>query len=81
MKPECHQEVIFHLCDEHSTALFAFGKATEYDIWIGKKGIKAFCLQSQSSCYNYHNQPHALVGVSGIEKQFEIKRIVIIEFQ
>ena len=51
------------------------------DIWVGKKGYKAFCKQDDDSYYDYHGNEKALTGITGNQNKFEIKRIIVIQFQ
>ena len=51
-----------------------------YEIWIGKKNIKSYCLQSENSNYDYKGNEKALIGISGKENKFDIKRFIVIQF-
>ena len=73
-------EPIFYLCDSDVDPLFAFGKLSEYEIWIGKKNIKSYCQQSENSNYDYKGNENALTGISGEENRFDIKRFIVIQF-
>ena len=76
LKEDKKNEPIFHLCDSIVDPLFAFG----YDIWIGKKNIKSYCQQSENSNYDYKGNEKVLIGITGIENKFDIKRIIVIQF-
>ena len=84
MKEEKKNESIFHLCEDWHQALFAFGSTDGYEIWVGKKGQKAFCCQHSDSLYDFKGNENALTGISGREygdNMFDIKRVVVIQFK
>ena len=80
LKEDKKNEPIFHLCDCIIDSLFAFGNEFEYEIWIGKKNIKSYCQQNEKSIYDYKGNENALIGITGRENQFDIKRIIAIQF-
>ena len=80
LKEDKKNEPIFHLCDSIIDPLFAFGNMSEYEIWIGKKNIKSYCIQNENSNYDYRGNENALIGITGISNKFDIKRIIVIQF-
>ena len=60
------------------SVLFAFGSTSGYEIWVGKKGKKAYCYQDDDeSYYDYQCIEDALIGGS---EEFEVKRIIVLQF-
>ena len=42
---------------------------------------ESFCEQNEKSVYDYKGNEKALTGMTGVESGFEIKRIIVIQFQ
>ena len=84
LKEEKKNESTFYLHHEDDFRLFVFGTLYHYEIWMGKKGEKAFCCQHSESLYDFKGNENALTGISGIEygeNMFDIKRILVIQFK
>ena len=77
MKEHKKNESTFLLYDEDDDRLFIFG---ECDIWVGKKGRKAYCKQNEESLYDYQGNENALTGTENGDK-FDTKRIVVYQFK
>ena len=80
LKEEKKNDSIFYLCKSDEIPLFGIGKPEEYEIWIGKKNIKDFCEQTENSNYEFKGNKNALIGISGKENKFDIKRFIVIQF-
>ena len=80
LKEDKKNEPIFYLCDCIMDPLFAFGEEYEYEILILKKNIKSWCEQSENSLYDYKGKEKALIGISGKDNKFDIKRFIVIQF-
>ena len=47
---------------------------------ISKRNKKSICEQNEDCSYNYKGIKNALVGKTSFRNNFEIKRIVVIQF-
>ena len=68
----------FFLFKEDHTFLFSVR-----DFVVGKKGEKSWCLQDESSLFDYAGKEKALTGMNGRsnENKFDVRRIVVVQFE
>ena len=85
LKKDMKKEPTFSIGLHETETLFSFGLYLYQDIWIGKKGLQAYCNQDDKCFFNYGNARNALADIStetfGEENKFDIKRIIVVQFK
>ena len=74
----------FILCKNDLKPLFAFGACRIYEIWVGKEGVKSYCYNRYTGLepnFDISDNPKILTGYAGCYNQFEIKRVLVIQFK